>query len=167
MITGIIFLVLFFFFWPKTVLAVCPVCTVAVGAGLGLSRLLGIDDTISGVWIGGLILSSGLWLADFLTKKNIRISHLNLVSVAGLFLMVIIPLYLGHFIGLPANTFWGIDKVLLGIIAGSLAFWFSVWLDGRLRSKNGGKVLIYYQKVILPIFFLSILSLIFYFLTLH
>jgi len=167
MITWVIFVVLFFFFWPKTALAVCPVCTVAIGAGLGLSRLLGIDDTISGVWIGGLILSSGFWLADFLTKKNVRIPHLNFISVAGLFLMVIIPLYLSRFIGLPANTFWGVDKVLLGIIAGSLIFWFSVWSDGRLRVKNGGKVLIYYQKVILPVFFLSLLSLIFYFLTLH
>ena len=32
--------------------AVCPVCIVAVGAGLGLSEYLGIDDTIAGVWIG-------------------------------------------------------------------------------------------------------------------
>ena len=26
-------------------LAICPVCTVAVGAGIGLSRWLGIDDS--------------------------------------------------------------------------------------------------------------------------
>ena len=34
--------------------AVCPVCTVAVGAGLGLAEWLGIDDSISGLWIGAL-----------------------------------------------------------------------------------------------------------------
>ena len=32
--------------------AICPVCTVAVGAGIGLSRWLGIDDSITGLWIG-------------------------------------------------------------------------------------------------------------------
>lgn len=32
--------------------AVCPVCTVAVGTGVGLSRWLGVDDTITGLWLG-------------------------------------------------------------------------------------------------------------------
>ena len=30
--------------------AVCPVCTVAVGAGLEGARLLGVDDVITGIW---------------------------------------------------------------------------------------------------------------------
>src|SRR3990172_4136169 len=51
-------------------LAVCPVCTVAVGAGLGISRALGIDDTVTSVWIGGLILSMSFWLIDWLKKKK-------------------------------------------------------------------------------------------------
>ena len=53
----------------RVALAVCPVCTIAVGAGLGLSRFLGIDDSVSGVWAGGLTLSSSFWLSDWLARK--------------------------------------------------------------------------------------------------
>ena len=33
--------------------SVCPVCTIAVGAGLEGARLIGIDDIITGIWAGG------------------------------------------------------------------------------------------------------------------
>ena len=39
------------------VLAICPLCTFAVGAGIGLTQYLGIDDVITGLWIGGFIVS--------------------------------------------------------------------------------------------------------------
>ena len=50
--------------------AVCPVCTIAVGASLGLSRWLGVDDTISGLWIGGLIVSTTLWTYSWMKKRH-------------------------------------------------------------------------------------------------
>ncbi|MDE6224030.1 MAG: hypothetical protein K2M23_00985, partial [Alphaproteobacteria bacterium] len=34
----------------------CIVCTVAMGAFLGISRALGISDNATGVWIGAIIL---------------------------------------------------------------------------------------------------------------
>jgi len=64
-----------FLVFPAKVYAVCPICTVAVGAGLGISRWLGIDDSVTGLWIGGLILSSGLWLADWIGKKGWRVPY--------------------------------------------------------------------------------------------
>lgn len=162
------FLTLFlsFFVFSKPVLAVCPVCTVAVGAGLGISRWLGIDDTVVGVWIGGLILSSGFWLSDFIGKKGIKIRHLDFISTFLMFVFVIPPLYWSHFIEINGNTFWGVDKILLGILFGSFVFLLGVWLDGWLRTKNNGKVFIYYQKVIVPVFLLTLTSFIFYLLTL-
>src|SRR3989344_3021049 len=68
-----LFLYLFptaYFLLPTTAYAVCPICTVAVGAGLGLSRYFGIDDAVSSIWIGGIFLSSSFWLSDWLDKKN-------------------------------------------------------------------------------------------------
>jgi len=153
------------FFFPKKTLAVCPVCTVAVGAGLGLCRFLGIDDTISGLWIGGLILSSSLWLANFLIKKGVKISHLDFWLVSLFFLFVLPTLFWTKMIGISGNTLFGIDKLMLGIITGSLLFILGVWTDKFLRSKNNGKVHIYYQKVIIPVFYLSIASFIFYLVT--
>jgi len=34
---------------PNFVFAQCPVCTVAIGVGVGLCRYLGIDDLITGI----------------------------------------------------------------------------------------------------------------------
>lgn len=152
-------------FVPEKSLAVCPVCTVAVAGGLGLSRYLGIDDTVTGVWIGGLILASGLWLADWIGKKGWKIPSKEFLSVLLLFIMVIPPLYWGKLIGLHGNTLWGIDKVLLGTIIGSFLFIVGVWLDKWLRTTNSDKVYVYYQKVIIPVFLLSLASFIFYLIT--
>src|SRR3972149_7194264 len=80
--------------------AVCPVCTIAVGAGLGLSRWLGIDDAISGVWVGGVILSSSFWLIDWLEKKNFKslsfyykFQYKTLLISALMYVIVLVPLW--------------------------------------------------------------------------
>ncbi|HOM68532.1 MAG TPA: hypothetical protein PLA57_01965, partial [Candidatus Paceibacterota bacterium] len=64
-------------------IAVCPVCTLAVGAGLGLSRWLKIDDLVSGLWVGALIVSLTFWTDDFLKKKkiNFQFSHLIILVI--------------------------------------------------------------------------------------
>jgi hypothetical protein len=154
------FLILLAF--PIKAHAVCPICTIAVGAGLGISRWIGIDDAITGIWVGGLILSSGLWLADWISKKKWRIPYLKLISVLIMFLFVIPPLYWSKMIGLPGNLILGMDKVLFGTIAGSVIFLLGVWVDKWLRAKNNGKVYIYYQRVIVPVFLLSLASFILY-----
>ena len=158
-------LTILFLTFPTKALAVCPICTVAVGAGLGISRWLGIDDTITGIWIGGLILSSGLWLADWIGKKKWKIPYKEAVSIFLFYLFVIPPLYWGEMIGITGNTLWGVDKVLLGTIVGSVLFLMGVWIDKVLRTTNNDKVYIYYQKVIIPVLLLSVGSFIFYFIT--
>ena len=142
--------------------AVCPVCTVAVGVGLGFSRWLGIDDLISGVWIGGLIVSLIIWSLNWLNKKQIKFK-LSWLAISILFYgLTIIPLYFSGIIGHPLNKFYGIDKILFGAIFGSLVFLLSFWLHNFLKKKNQGKVFFPFQKVALPILFLVIASLIFY-----
>lgn len=158
---AVLFFLLLFIF-PKTTLAVCPLCTVAVGTGLGFSRFLGIDDVITGIWMGGLIVSSALWFSAWLEKKNYKIPYRDFFSLLLFFLFVILPLYLGKVIGIPGNTFLGIDKFLFGTLVGLLIFFLAVWLDGFLRKKNNDRVLFYYQKVVLPIFLLSVASFVFF-----
>jgi len=62
-------------------LAVCPVCVVTVAGGIELSRLLKIDDLITGIWIGGLIVSLIYWTIDVLNKKNINFKTKNLIVI--------------------------------------------------------------------------------------
>jgi len=153
-------------FFPTVVLAVCPICTVAVGAGLGLSRFLGIDDSISGIWIGGLTLSMSFWLIDWLRKRikngELRIKNYELLIFTGMYAIVLIPLWYGKIIGHSMNTILGIDKILFGAVLGSLAFLFGKWADKKVREKKG-KQLFLYQKVAFPVVSLVIASLIIYY----
>jgi len=164
-LVGLSLFLIFFVSSARQAYAVCPVCTVAVGAGLGVSRLLGIDDSVVGVWIGGLIFSSGLWLSNWLEKRGWNFPAKKIVSIFVFLIFVIPPLYWANIIGLPGNTIWGIDKILFGTFAGSVLFMSGVILDKFLRNINQGKVYVYYQKVIAPVLLLSLGSFILFMIT--
>lgn len=164
LVTSLASLLAFLTFVPQAQ-AVCPICTIAVGAGLGFSRYLGIDDTVTGLWIGALILSSALWTANWLKGKSWKIPYKTTLSIVLFYLLVIPPLFWMGMIGHEANKLWGIDKVLLGTAVGSIVFAAGVLLDKYLRTLNEGKVFIYFQKVICPVLLLSISSVIFFLIT--
>lgn len=140
--------------------AICPVCTVAVGAGVGLSRYLGIDDLISGIWIGGLIISLALWVMDWLDKRKIHFPFRKVLVLCFFYFLTLFPLYSVGMIGSSCNQFLGIDRLLFGIILGSSAFLMGFLFHNFLKSKNEGKVFFPFQKVFLPVLFLLITSLI-------
>lgn len=148
--------------------AICPLCTVAVGAGVGFSRSLGIDDSIVGVWIGGLLVSSSMWLIEWLRKKKTIKDKKEIFWTIGIFLamyaLVIIPLKLSGVIGHPLNVLLGIDKVLLGIIIGSVVFFTMGRLHFFLTKKNNDKVYFPYQKVVIPVGGLLLATIILYFI---
>jgi len=148
---------------PIKASAVCPLCTIAVGAGIGLSRYLGVDDIISGLWIGGLIVSLIFWTLDWLSKKNVKFRLLPVVVTVVMYAITVIPLKTMNIIGHPLNTlFCGVDRLIFGIGVGSLVFIFAVLLNNLLKKKNNGKVYFPYQKVVVPISSLLIASVIAY-----
>lgn len=148
--------------------AMCPVCTLAVGAGLGLSRYLGIDDAVTGIWAGGLVISVSFWFANWLKKKNfkflsrIKEPYLIMLSLVLWSALTYIPLWKTGIIGHPFNTIWGIDKLVFGSVLGALVFILAAYLDRKVR-KVRGKQLFNYQKVVFPVSFLVISSLLMYF----
>jgi hypothetical protein len=150
------------FLMAKTTLAVCPVCTVAVGAGVGLSRWLGVDDLITGTWIGGLIVSVIIWTIAWLNRKNIRFKGRKILVTLGYYLIVVGPLYYSELIGHPLNKFCGLDKLMFGIITGTIGFMAGVILNNYLKKKNNGKVYLPFQKVVLPVGILVIISIVWY-----
>jgi len=152
-------------FSPLSVLAVCPVCSIAVAGGLGISRWLGIDDVVSGIWVGGLIVSLITWFILWLNKKNIKFKFRQFLVVISFYLIVILPLYWAGFISYSCNQLWGFNKLLIGIFFGSLTFSLGVWIHDLLKKKNNNKVYFSFQKVIIPVLFLIIASIIFYFVT--
>lgn len=152
-------------FCAHTAYAICPLCTIAVGAGVGLSRWLGVDDTISGLWIGGLTVSMILWTIFWLDEKKVRFFGRKPLIVLVYYALVLAPFYSTDIIGHPLNTLWGYDKLLLGITLGSIVFFLgSIWYL-ILKKRNNGHAYFPFQKVVMPVSPLIILTIIFYFIT--
>ena len=143
--------------------AICPVCTVAVGAGLGLAEWLGIDDSISGLWIGGLIVSLIIWTINWLNSKSVHFRGRKISVTAFYYLIVVSPLYWKGIIGHPYNKLCGVDKLLFGIILGSVLFLLGVATHNYLKKKNDEKSYFKGQKIVIAISPLIIASIILYF----
>ena len=147
--------------------AVCPVCVIAVGAGLGLSEYLGIDDTIAGIWIGGLLVAMIAWTINWLNKKDWQLGNKDLrdILIAVLYyILTFWPLWANNLIGNPARRLWGIDKVILGTAVGSLAFLImTLWYNNI--KKRRGHAHFPFEKVVMPVSALIVFSFIFYFIT--
>lgn len=156
-------------FLAKTVYAVCPICTLAVGAGVGIAEEFGVDDTIIGLWVGGLTVSLIFWTIDWARRKNYQFKWVDPAIIIVYFLMVVLPLFFIKIKGLPIigkelNKLWGIDKMLLGIALGCIFFFSSAKYYEYLKKKNGGRAYFPFQKVVMPVFPLVVASIFFYFL---
>lgn len=138
--------------------AVCPICVVALGAGLGLSRWLGVDDVISSIWIGGLLASLSLWTVIWLKQKGRVFPYYKIIVFLAYYALSLGPLYYYEIIGHPLNKILGIDKIIFGAGVGTVVFFAALWLHNFLKAKNGGKSYFPYQKVAVPFAALLIIS---------
>ena len=140
----------------------CAVCTIAVGSCVGLARWLKIDDRITGLWVGALIASFVIWTIHYLDKKNIHFKGRKILTAVLWYALTFIPFYFTGMIGNPLNKCWGMDKLLFGIIIGTIIFTIANLLHNYLKKKNNNKSYFPLQKAILPVSCLAIFSLIIY-----
>lgn len=152
-------------FAAKKTSAMCPVCTVAVGSTLVLLEKYGVDNTISGLWIGGLLISTSFWTINFLKKKKWDFKGMVPLVILFYYISTIMPLYYYDLIGLPNKMIWGMDKVLVGVILGTIFFMLGHLSYVKIKAANNGKAWFPFQKVAMPMLPLAILSIIFYFIT--
>lgn len=150
--------------------AICGLCTGAAVAGVGLTRWLGIDDLISGLWVGGALASVTGWTINWLNAKNIRFKGRKILVAALYYGFVIVPFYYYDLITHPrnkyiSNTYIGIDKLILAIFIGTIFFVGAVKWYGYIKAKNNNRALFPFQKVAMPIGVLLILSIVAYFIT--
>lgn len=134
------------------VTAHCPLCTAATVVGVGVTRSLGWDDSIVGVFVGAMIVSSALWINNILRKKDIG-GHagLRIVSIIlATFVLTILTFYYAGLFGL-GNSYriFGIEKLTFGTISGGIVSLGAFWISNRLKEKNEGKVFFNYQTMIL------------------
>jgi len=146
------------FFAPIVKAVPCAVCTLAVSSCVGLARWLKIDDRITGIWVGALIVSLIAWTIHYLNKKDIKFKGKKALAVVFWYASTIIPFYFTGLIGHPLNKCWGIDRLLFGIILGSIVFVLANLFHNYLKKRNNGKVYFHLQKAILPVGFLAVAS---------
>lgn len=145
--------------------AVCPVCTIAIGAGLEGMRMLGVKDVITGIWAGGLTVSLIGWTANYMRRHNVRGWFWYLLNV-----VVYVALLAGvYFVprGNPIvkwweNCMWGMDQFLLGVLVGAVVFiLMEVWYM-HIKKNNGGHAQFPFQKVVMPFGGLVLVTLVFW-----
>jgi hypothetical protein len=153
------------FIIPSGAMAFCPVCTVGVIAGVGLSRWLGIDDSVTSIWIGALIVSLIYFTEKWLDEKKIKFSGRLIIDSIVYYALILVPLMKLDITGHPHNKLFGVDKIILGVIIGSVFFIGGYFLDLLLKKSNKGKAYFPFQRVVVPISILVILSMIFYLMT--
>lgn len=148
----------------------CTLCTIAAGTGLIIFRRLGIDDSITGLWIGGLLISLTLVTINWLKSKNVRFFGMNFLTGAIYFAAILIPFYQKKIISQKIfdshhQTLFGVDKLVLGIFVGGIFLLLGVIAYEIIKKRNDGHAHFPFEKVVLPISPLIILSAIFYFMT--
>ena len=139
----------------------CAVCTVAVGASLEIARYYGVADAVVGVWAGALLALLGYWLILWFDKKNWnfpgRDALLMTISVGSVGFMYISEIaYTPQIIGILY-----MDVLLFSTIIGALTFIYVSKFYQWLKARNGGHAHFPFEKVVLPVAALVLLS--FYF----
>ena len=150
---------------PVHAYAICQlICPIVVAGTLTLMERYGIDNTISGLWIGGALVICSLLTIDWLKKWKSHWS-IDVGTFVFFYASTFIPLYYRHIVGDPTKRLWGMDKTLLGVVIGSVFLYLGDWGYRIIKEKNGGKAWFPFQKAVMPILPLAIFSLIFYLIT--
>lgn len=149
---------------------ICDLCTIGVIAGLGVSRYLGIDDSVTGVWIGAFLVAIIQMTLVLLEKKNINFRFRTTIVSLSFVIFTLLSFYYAGVIGIYRNTFLGsksifLDKVLLSSFAGGITLMLASSLYQTLKKRNGGHAHFPFEKVAIPLVSLIILSTAFYFVT--
>ncbi len=141
------------FLFASVAEAVCPVCTIAIGAGLEGMRVLGVKDVLTGIWAGGLTVSLIGWTAGYMHKHNVKNPIWYLLNA-----VVYISLLAGVYffpVGNPIvkwwdNCMWHMDQFLLGTLVGAITFILMELWYARIKRNNGGHTPVPFLKVIMP-----------------
>jgi len=137
----------------------CPICTVAIGAGLDIARRLGVPDSVVGLWAGALLTLVGYWTLKFMDKKNWHFRGRDTIVILLSVAMVGFA-YLGPVKYNPTSIcgMFTIVPVLFGTICGALIFIGTGKLYQWMKNKNNGHAHFPFEKVVLPIAALALAS---------
>lgn len=136
----------------------CAVCTIAVGASLEIARSLGVDDSVVGVWAGAFLVLIGYWTIKWFDKKQWNFKGRNalilVISVAMIGFMYISEMkYHAEVIGILY-----MDPFLFSVLVGAAVMILSSDFYQWMKKKNGGHAHFPFEKVVVPVLALAVVS---------
>lgn len=136
----------------------CAVCTVAIGASLGLARKFGVDDNVVAIWAGAMLSLVGYWSILWFDKKGWKFPGRDLIlmalSVGMVGFMFVSEL---RYSACPILFFY-MDPFLFFTIFGALLFIYSSKFYQWMKKKNGGHAHFPFEKVVVPVLALVLAS---------
>lgn len=148
-------------FVPGAVFAnpACPICTIAIGAGVGVAESLGVPTSVVGLWAGALLTLLGYWAIKFFDKRGWNFPGRNALLI-GLSVAMIGFAYVGDIDYTPVwicDVLY-IDPILFGAIIGMILFILVEKLYEWMKRKNGGHAHFPFERVVLPVVVLALAS---------
>ena len=138
--------------------AVCPLCTAAVAIGLEGARRMGVDDMILGVWAGAFAMAVIFLIAKKMYKWGVENAIWYALLPVGVFGFLIFLQSISS-VNFGENLLFGmIDKFYTGVVSGAITLYAAEKWNMKLRQKNGGKSYFKFQKVLLPLGALLLIS---------
>lgn len=156
-----------FLLTPKAVLAHCPLCVAGAAVGITLTRWIGIDDSISGVWIAALLGSASFWFYSWLLGKQINQVEEHKKILKPLIYVLIFVVTVWSFykfqLVIRMSQIFGLDKLTFGILTGGILFYL-VDVGDSFLIKKAGKVYFPYQRIVFSLGSMAVLSFMIYIL---
>lgn len=147
-----------FLAFPTSVFAHCPLCAAGAVAGLTLSRVLGIDDSITGVWMAAFLGAMSFWTYNIVSSKvKIKIPFVKELIYILVFVLTILSFYQFNLV-IRMGDIFGFDKLTFGMVSGGIIFYLVDRIDDYIIAKNG-KVFFPYQRIAASLGSMIILSL--------
>ena len=145
----------------------CAVCTVAVGASLGIARKMGVDDSVVGVWSGAFLMLLGYWTLKWMDKKgwNFKGRDFTILSLSVLMILFVYMLPELKYTPKAILIFW-IDPFLFATVCGALVLHYSSEFYQWMKRKNGGHAHFPFEKVVVPVVSLCLIAKLFSYLSL-
>jgi hypothetical protein len=142
--------------------AQCPICVIGAAAGIEVARFFGVDDLITGVWVGALIFAFTLWM-DSIIKTRQKWKRWRVPIAIAIVVLSYVSLYVAGFYS--GTMISGINRLLLGDVLGSIVLILSVFVvNEELKKRN---VKFPFRGVILVLGALTILSILIWVLILR
>lgn len=142
--------------FPAVSQAHCPLCVAGAGAGLTLTRWVGVDDSISGVWLAAFLGAISFWSESLIKRRELR-PKLRPFIFIGIFAATIWSFYKFNLV-IRMSQILGLDKLIFGMVIGGVAFYLIDVLDDYIIKRNG-KVFFPYQRIIVTLGGILVLSL--------